>query len=182
MLHVPVETLRQCNPFSDLKLIGVSAEDLALGEQGELLVTASSYPTARNSHGQQHCRNGNAPPSVCVPRLHGCGSEKEQLRLSKESSLLGERGVSKENGLAKEINNSLALGFCSFLTMVSSSSAARLALAGEEWSFFSGTGQVLWFVVWTKPALETPQCFTHCPAGLAQHQGLFFSTLCPHSE
>lgn len=50
------------------------------------------------------------------------------------------------------------------------------------WSPFSGTGQVLWFVVWTKPALVTPQCFTHCPAGLAQHRGLFLSTLCPHSE
>lgn len=59
MLYVPVETLRLYpNPFSDLKLIGGSAEELGLGGQGELLVTASSYPTARDSHGQQHYRNG----------------------------------------------------------------------------------------------------------------------------
>lgn len=114
------------------------------------------------------------PLQLC-PRLHGCGSEKEQLCLSKESSLLGETGVSKENGLAKERNNSPALGFGPFSP---GSPPPVLWL----WSPFSGTGQVLWFVVWTKPALVTPQCFTHGPAGLAQHRGLFLSTLCPHSE
>lgn len=48
-----------------------------------------------------------------------------------------------------------------------------LGLVGEQWSSFSGAAQVLWFVVLTKPTLLTPQSFTHCPAGLAQQQGLF---------
>lgn len=67
MLYVPVEAPRLCNPFSDLKLTGVSAGELVLGEQGELLVPASSYSTARDSHGQQHCRKGQSTLfSVCA--------------------------------------------------------------------------------------------------------------------
>lgn len=55
-------------------------------------------------------------------------------------------------------------------------------LGRKEWSFLSGAAQVLWLGILNKPTLVTAQFSAQCPAGLAQPRGLFFSTLCPHSE
>lgn len=51
-----------------------------------------------------------------------------------------------------------------------------LGLVGEEWSSCSGSAQVLWFVVLTKPTLLTPTVQQDW------HSSKAFSTLYPHSE